>query len=60
VHDNPGLCYLPTCLIVGLLFPLENERSRLLKKLFLPAQRPTLHPNNVHVFQNDRSKGEEV
>ncbi|CAB3986148.1 Hypothetical predicted protein [Paramuricea clavata] len=34
----------------------ENERSCLLKKLILPAQRPTLHPNNVYIFQNDRPK----
>ncbi|XP_028397469.1 ufm1-specific protease 2-like [Dendronephthya gigantea] len=34
----------------------ENERSRLLKKLLLPARRPTLHPNNAYIFQDDRAK----
>ena len=49
---------LPAC--VTICFSLENERSRLLKKLLLPAQRPTLHPNNIYIFQNDRVKGNEL
>lgn len=41
-------------------FCLENERSRLLNKLLLPGQRPTLHPNNAYIFQSDRKKGRQL
>lgn len=57
---TPQAPYLTTCIypwkeINGDVMDaseFETQRSNLLKKLLLPSQRPTLHPNNNYLFQN--------